>query len=330
MPDSCAAWGCTNRRTAQSKSQGITFHRFPKEKELRRQWEVAARKKGFSATKSSVLCSEHFKPEDIDTTGQTVRLREGAKPSVFSFRPPHRKQVFTRTTQTSKKAQESLNAESECSLNLQQTVPPSPPPPNPVVDHCYALPASPASLKARLTEALARVESLERKLRNVKDRERRAKNTVFGLLEDLRGKNLINEELQEKLHSYSDLPVHLLSKKGSDYTKDQREFALTLHLHGPKAYNYLRKSLHLQLPHPHTLQRWMNSLDATPDRDSMSGRSEEEVEAVDESETFNDAKVNSEDIQHSSLTQNIIFCIKEVNGAEEVNKPLSEDNTEIV
>ncbi|XP_054630981.1 THAP domain-containing protein 6-like isoform X2 [Dunckerocampus dactyliophorus] len=324
MPDSCAARGCTNRRTAQSKSQGITFHRFPKEKELRRQWEVAARKKGFCATKSSVLCSEHFKPEDIDATGQTVRLREGAKPFVFSSQPPVQKQVFTRTTQTSKRAQESLNVESECPLNSQQTQP-TPPPPLPEVDHCYALPASPAGLKARLTKALARVESLERELRNVKDRERRAKNTVFGLLEDLRGKNLINEELKEKLNSYSDLPVHLLSRKGSDYTKDQREFALTLHLHGPKAYNYLRKSLHLQLPHPHTLQRWMNSLDSAPVLDTTLERSEEEeVEAVDESETFNDAKVNYEDIQHSSLTQNIIFLVKEVNGA-----PQSEDNTEI-
>lgn len=47
------------------------------------------------------------------------------------------------------------------------------------------------------------MEGLERELRNVKDRERRAKNTVFGLLEDLRGKNLINEELREKLDSYS-------------------------------------------------------------------------------------------------------------------------------
>ncbi|XP_042578931.1 THAP domain-containing protein 1-like [Cyprinus carpio] len=56
----CAAWGCTNRRTIENRSQGITFHRFPKNIQLRRQWEVDLRREGFSASESSVLCSEHL------------------------------------------------------------------------------------------------------------------------------------------------------------------------------------------------------------------------------------------------------------------------------
>ncbi|XP_077376886.1 THAP domain-containing protein 6-like isoform X1 [Festucalex cinctus] len=314
MPDSCAAWGCTNRRTAQSKSQGITFHRFPKEKTLRRHWEAASRMKGFSATRSSVLCSEHFKPEDIDATGQTVRIREGARPSVFSFNSRFQKQVFTRRTQTSKKARESVASVASKDVPLIKSPPASVPPPD---DHCYALPASLPDLKARLMAALARVESLEHELRNMKDRERRAKNTVFGLLEDLRDKNIINEELREKLDSYSGLPVHLLSKQSNDYTKDQRDFALTLHLHDPKAYNYLRKSLHLQLPHPHTLQRWMSSGDFKPGQDSISERRSKK-EAEDECETA----VNPEtDILHNPLAQNIIVCLKDA--------PLSQNRTEV-
>jgi len=47
------------------------------------------------------------------------------------------------------------------------------------------------------------VESLEREKRNVKDRERRAKSTVRDVLEDLKGKNLINEDLKERLNFYS-------------------------------------------------------------------------------------------------------------------------------
>ncbi|KAK5917105.1 hypothetical protein CgunFtcFv8_012023 [Champsocephalus gunnari] len=54
------------------------------------------------------------------------------------------------------------------------------------------------------------------------------------LLEELKEKNLINEELKDKLECYSDLPVHLLSRQGVEYTKAQRDF------HGPKAYHYLR------------------------------------------------------------------------------------------
>ena len=47
------------------------------------------------------------------------------------------------------------------------------------------------------------MESLERKKKNVMSREKRAKTTVKGLLGDLRDKNLINEELSEKLAFYS-------------------------------------------------------------------------------------------------------------------------------
>ena len=65
------------------------------------------------------------------------------------------------------------------------------------------MPASPTVLKARLSETLARVESLERKKRNSKVRELRAKKNVHTLLEDLREKNLINEELKDQLECYS-------------------------------------------------------------------------------------------------------------------------------
>lgn len=47
------------------------------------------------------------------------------------------------------------------------------------------MPASPTALKARLREALARVESLEREKRNSLLRERRAEKRVLALLQDL-------------------------------------------------------------------------------------------------------------------------------------------------
>nr|XP_057905913.1 THAP domain-containing protein 6-like [Doryrhamphus excisus] len=192
MPHSCAAWSCTTRCTPETKSQGITFHRFPKDTSRKKQWEVALRREGFCASSSSMLCSEHFKPEDFDRTGQTVRLKDGVVPSVFSF-PAHLQRPVAQETPAI-----------ECYQLVQYTK--KEPLPVPTVDHSYVLPSSPDDLRARLNEALARVESLERERRNAKDRERRAKNAVSTLLEDLQGKKIVSEELKDGIDSYSDAP----------------------------------------------------------------------------------------------------------------------------
>lgn len=63
--------------------------------------------------------------------------------------------------------------------------------------------SSPNALKARLTEALERVQILEREKKNAKAREKRAKTTVRSLLAQLSEKNLINEELKDRLEFYS-------------------------------------------------------------------------------------------------------------------------------
>ncbi|CAL9706444.1 unnamed protein product [Knipowitschia caucasica] len=60
-----------------------------------------------------------------------------------------------------------------------------------------------------------------------------------------------------------------MEKQGHEYSKAYREFALTLHLHGPKAYKYLRETRHFPLPHPHTLQRWLCSVDGKPGLNQM-------------------------------------------------------------
>ncbi|XP_037553755.1 THAP domain-containing protein 6-like [Nematolebias whitei] len=191
MPVFCSGYGCNNRRSIETRSRGITFHKFPSNTELRRQWEVAIRREGFVATEASKLCSEHFKPEDFDRTGQIVRLREGVSPSVFNFTSHLQRSVATRNTRTSRTAEENLPVE------LFQQVPESEPELSD--DHSYALPSSPSRLKARLSEALGRVESLEREKLNAKAREQRAKKIIMSLLEDLRRKTLINEELTERL-----------------------------------------------------------------------------------------------------------------------------------
>ncbi|KAK0143601.1 THAP domain-containing protein 6 [Merluccius polli] len=215
MPGWCSACSCSNERTVENRNRGITFHKFPKDKDVRKKWEVALRRKGFTASDYSIVCSEHFKQADFDRTGQIVRLRDGVTPSLFNF-PVHLQKA--RTTATSRRAEEASKDSPEKATSHPQ--------PQPNDDHGYALPASPTALKAKINEHLARLESLERDNKNAMSREKRAKTTVKSLLWDLREKNIINEELSEKLAFYS------AAKQGHEYTQDCREFALTLHYKG--------------------------------------------------------------------------------------------------
>ncbi|KAK2862075.1 hypothetical protein Q5P01_001608 [Channa striata] len=193
MPDFCAAFGCSNERNDKTKQEGISFHRFPKDKVKRRAWTAALRRRNFEPNDRSVVCSCHFKSEDFDKTGQTTRLKEGVIPSVFSFTDHSRKvPSSSRTSRTSQKAAAAIpDVCVKLSKNVEQLS----------SDHLYAL--DPVKVKKKLTEAQERLEELQRDLRNAKDRERRHKKTVETLLEDLKQRNLLTEELQQKLDLFS-------------------------------------------------------------------------------------------------------------------------------
>ncbi|KAG6459667.1 THAP domain-containing protein 2 [Manduca sexta] len=82
---SCAIATCRNTSAKISKNKdGITFHRFPRDKERRRQWEVAVnREKEWSSTLSSAVCSEHFVAVDFYLTESGLRrLSMEAVPTI--------------------------------------------------------------------------------------------------------------------------------------------------------------------------------------------------------------------------------------------------------
>ena len=51
-----------------------------------------------------------------------------------------------------------------------------------------------------------------------------------------------------------DIPWELFKKDTKSYSLDQKDFAVSLHLQSPKAYEYLR-TLGFPLPHPRTLRK---------------------------------------------------------------------------
>lgn len=77
MVKSCCAVGCSNRAR---KGSGISFHRFPTEKERSSLWIAALRRQNWTPTKYTWVCSAHFiagKSED--------KLSPDYVPSIFDF-----------------------------------------------------------------------------------------------------------------------------------------------------------------------------------------------------------------------------------------------------
>lgn len=71
----------------------ITYNRFPHNEDRKLVWAKAVRRESENGRiwmpgPRDVLCSEHFKDEEFDKTGQTRRLKRSAVPSLFDY-PPH-------------------------------------------------------------------------------------------------------------------------------------------------------------------------------------------------------------------------------------------------
>ncbi|KAM9327590.1 uncharacterized protein KZ484_019055 [Pholidichthys leucotaenia] len=338
MAPECAHASCKN---TAGKGSRFSFHRFPKNEERRRRWtHLMRRHKDWKPSQYDIVCSAHFREEDFDRTGQTVRLRDGVEPSV---KVPKHLQVSTRKNSMRKKRKlesencdtpgcsEDAAAASEgqdssaapsanvkqtaaskrqklepenhgtpgcskdvaaaspsqhssvmTSTNTRQTVKSKRPKLEPeshgtpscskdvaspsasqhssaMIFHNYTV-TSAETFKNRWLQAQSRIESLERQLANALKREKRSKIIIKSLTEDLKGIHKLCEDFQKQLDSYTDVPIHLFDNKLS-YSEEQREFALTLHLCGPKAYEYL--STKIPLPSSSTLRRWMSSTDGS-------------------------------------------------------------------
>ena len=78
---------CVPLCSASSKFNGVlSFHRFPKEPQLRAQWLAKIRRDGFVVKPTTVVCSCHFESEQFFSlpTGQR-RLLKNSVPTLFQW-----------------------------------------------------------------------------------------------------------------------------------------------------------------------------------------------------------------------------------------------------
>lgn len=84
----CVVKNCENKltRSRQRKRNGITYHRFPKDPFLRKQWTRALQLGKGVILNNQRVCSKHFLKQDIDKSiPSRIRIKKNAIPFLSSF-----------------------------------------------------------------------------------------------------------------------------------------------------------------------------------------------------------------------------------------------------
>uniref|UniRef100_A0A3P9J7G5 THAP-type domain-containing protein n=1 Tax=Oryzias latipes TaxID=8090 RepID=A0A3P9J7G5_ORYLA len=193
MPTGCAHANCRN---VVGKFRGVTFHKFPRDPEKLSRWtKFMKRHESWVPKYYDRVCSVHFSSEHFDRTGQTVRLRDNAEPSL-----PHLPWRFPKVTFINTKKEKQLFIHEQKTNNL------------PVrchrlhcnvaraafrQFHTYA--GSNEDFKLKWQQAERRAETLSRKLRTITRTAMLLKKSISSLKEELKESSLLKERLQQKL-----------------------------------------------------------------------------------------------------------------------------------
>ena len=147
---------------------------------------------------------------------------------------------------------------------------------------------SPRKLKHDAADLQSKLEVCHKKLKVTQQTSRRLAKKVDSLqdiISALEQKNMVSENcvsVLEKCLSGASLQLvlrQLAKHKQIDFADKQypaelRAFALTLNFYSAKAYEFVRETFDLCLPHPKTLQKWYRSVDGN------AGFSEQALQAV--------------------------------------------------
>ena len=269
----CSAWGCSKR----SGRDKVTFHRFPKDTEIRQKWINAVNRENFNPSLNTALCSDHFEAnsfvEELDKPLVRRRLYPEAIPTIFAHKnPPKRRKTMNSSKQSINivlPEEETIPIPLSEEENIHKTC-----------DQKYAsLLKKYNSLKLLQRKNSRRVINLQHRLRKksasvklLKQSKRRltkSLNNMKDVLADLKSKKFINDSQYIHLRRYySDEKCSLIKTlltKGSklkQYPDDVKNFAVTLHYYSPKGYEYLRNFF--QLPNASTLRKWTSNLNCNP------------------------------------------------------------------
>ena len=96
--------------------------------------------------------------------------------------------------------------------------------------------------------------------------------SLTSVSKELKERNLISSACEEMVKStFSGVPLELINRmmqrkpgKGCAYSPELKSFALTLQVYSTKAYEFVRRTVNLALPHPAQIRRWYSKVPAEP------------------------------------------------------------------
>ena len=92
----CSAVGCNNDSRYVGSKQGVSYHRFPTDDKLLKEWLAKLSRPDLVVTKDSRVFSHHFEPEcyERDLKAELLglkftqrKLKPDAVPTIFDHRP---------------------------------------------------------------------------------------------------------------------------------------------------------------------------------------------------------------------------------------------------
>ena len=201
--------------------------------------QINQEQQDFQPTTWSVICSVHFEKDCFEQKPKSRYLKAGSIPTLY-LKP------------------------GEHSVKPQQQI---------QLEHDYRLPSQ-KELKRRLDIATNEIIKSKKKIKLHKQSFRRKTEKCETLAEVVRHlirQRFVTETASDKLIELgAKVPAHLfqrlvisgqrkvLSRK--KYSKELQCFALTLQFYSNRAYNYVRDTFQLNLPHENVVRRWYRAV----------------------------------------------------------------------
>uniref|UniRef100_A0A4W3J6P8 THAP domain containing 1 n=1 Tax=Callorhinchus milii TaxID=7868 RepID=A0A4W3J6P8_CALMI len=165
--------------SAYSRREGVVVHSgewgFPlKRPELCKKWVAAVRRRNFTPTKNSNLCSEHFTVDCFRKNCNNKILEENAVPSIFCFTRPKQQtkklETLTPREQSITEVEVKVEPVPKQSCDLSEPTPPSDL--LTIYDHSYSV-GDARLQKRRIQQLEEQNEKLKKKLKFLQQKSRR-------------------------------------------------------------------------------------------------------------------------------------------------------------